>query len=229
MKAKGLSKHLKYRFNEPQLLIHALKHRSFLSLTNEKRLSSNERLELLGDSVLGLVVTEYLFRKFPGLEEGELTTMKSLMVSREILANTSQKINVGEYILLNEAEEKAGGRQRTSILADTMEALIGAIYLDGGLEASRKFIKRVLLTNLKQILAEEKHQNFKSMLLEYAQSKNMGLPFYSVKKEEGPDHKKVFTVEVRIQNEMLGTGKGTSKKIAEQHAAKKALKKLSVI
>jgi len=218
-----------YIFKNPELLINALKHRSYLSISNESRLFSNERLELLGDAVLGLVVTDYLYQKFPEQEEGELTTVKSLLVSREILAHTARDISLGDYILLNEAEEKAGGRHRMSILADTLEALIGAIYLDGGLESARTFIQRVLLKNLKKILSEEKNKNFKSILLEYSQSKSMGLPLYNVRSEEGPDHRKLFTVEVRIQNEILGLGKGTSKKNAEQHAAQNALRKLLVI
>lgn len=218
-----------YHFRNQELLIQALKHRSYLSVSNEERLSSNERLELLGDAVLGLVVTDYLYHKFPANEEGELTSVKSLVVSREILATTSKKLGLGDFILMNEAEDKAGGRNRASILADGMEALIGAIYLDRGLENAKYFIRRNILKELKKILAEEKNKNFKSILLEYSQGKNLGLPFYFVKNQEGPDHNKLFTVEVIIQNETLGCGRGTSKKIAEQQAAQNALKKLLVI
>ena len=228
-KASAFGAQIGYAFKNPDLLIQALKHRSFLAFSNEDRLSSNERLELLGDAVLGLVVTEHLYRNFPAKEEGELTTIKSLVVSREILAKTSRQIHLGEFILMNEAEEKSGGRERTSILADTMEAIIGALYLDGGLPAPREFISEVLLKNLKKITTEEKNKNFKSILLEYSQSKSLGLPFYVVRNEEGPDHNKLFTVEVRIQNEILGQGKGSSKKNAEQEAAQMALKKLLVI
>jgi ribonuclease-3 len=228
-KARSFSLQLGYVFNSPDLLIQALKHRSFLAFSNEDRLFSNERLELLGDAVLGLVVTEHLYQKYPEQEEGDLTAIKSLVVSREILAKTSRQINLGEYILMNDAEEKSGGRERTSILADTMEAIIGALYLDGGLPAARHFIANVLLLNIKKITTEEKHKNFKSLLLEYSQSKSLGLPFYVVRDEEGPDHNKLFTVEVRIQNEILGLGKGSSKKTAEQEAAQMALKKLQVI
>ena len=228
-KAKTFGSQIGYNFNDPNLLIQALKHRSFLSVSNEDRLSSNERLEFLGDAVLGLVVTDHLYHKFPEQEEGQLTTVKSLVVSREILAKTSKQIKLGEYILMNDAEEKSGGRERTSILADTMEAIIGALYLDGGLVAAQDFIAMVLLKNLRKITTEEKHKNFKSLLLEYSQSKNLGLPFYVVRNEEGPDHNKLFTVEVRIQNEILGQGKGSSKKNAEQEAAQMALKKMLVI
>lgn len=227
--AKEFARRIDYSFKDYALLIHALKHRSYLSVSNESRLHSNERLELLGDAVLGLIVTDYLYHKYPKRAEGELTTIKSLIVSREILARTAKNIRLGDYILMNEAEEKSGGRERASILADALEAIICSIYIDGGLQPARRFIKRALLKDLNHILSEEKHKNFKSILLEYSQSRNFGLPFYVVKHEEGPDHNKIFTVEVRIQNEILGHGKGSSKKSAEQHAAHKALKKLLVI
>ena len=125
----------KYHFNNNALIIQALTHRSYLSITGENRLSSNERLELLGDSVLGLVVSEYLYKNFPDKEEGDLTSIKSLIVSRKILAKIARELDIGRYLLLNDAEEKAGGRIRPSIIADAIEAIIGAIYLDGGLTA----------------------------------------------------------------------------------------------
>ena len=227
--ANALCRHIHYQFQDINLLIHALKHRSYLAISNESRLKSNERLELLGDAVLGLVVTDYLYQKFPNQEEGELTAAKSLVVSRDILANMARQFKFGEYILLNDAEDKSGGRNRASILADTMEAIIGAIYLDGGLEAARTHIHRVLLTQLSQILSAEKHRNFKSMLLEYSQSQNLGLPHYVVKNEEGPDHQKLFTVEVQIQHKSKGQGKGRSKKTAEQKAAQMALKAMKLL
>lgn len=236
-RAKGLSDldidrleaKLNYRFKDRALITQALKHRSFLAVTNEPRLSSNERLELLGDAVLGLVVTEFLFKKFPTKEEGELTAIKSLMVSRKILTRIANHIGFGEFILLNEAEKKAGGRKRPSILADTFEAIIGAIYLDGGLETAIQFIHSKLLTRTTKIISEEQNKNFKSILLEFSQSKNLGLPQYLVRNEEGPDHDKMFTIEVLINNQVLGTGKGNSKKKAEQLSAKDALKKLNIL
>ncbi|MBN2091957.1 ribonuclease III [candidate division KSB1 bacterium] len=228
-RAKRFARHIGVQFHDMALLIRALKHRSYLSVSNEERLSSNERLELLGDAVLGLVVTEYLYSRYPQHEEGQLTTIKSLVVSREILASAARKLRLGEFILLNEAEEKAGGRQRHSILADAFEAILGAMYLDRGLITAKKFIRKVLLKDLKKILSEEKNKNFKSILLEYSQSRSLGLPYYVVKDEEGPDHNKLFTVEVHVKNETLGCGKGTSKKIAEQYAARDALKRLFVI
>ncbi|OQX87264.1 ribonuclease III [candidate division KSB1 bacterium 4484_87] len=219
---------LNYHFSDKQLIFQALKHRSFLSVTNEPRLESNERLELLGDAVLGMVVVEHLYRRFPDRGEGELTAIKSLVVSRKILANVALQIGLGEVVLLNQAEEKAGGRNRPSILADTFEAITGAIYLDGGLKTAVDFISDKLLSKIDEILAKDQYKNFKSMLLEFAQSRGMGVPRYVVRKEEGPDHKKIFTIDVLIRNKALGSGKGNSKKKAEQIAAKNALRRLKV-
>jgi ribonuclease-3 len=174
-------------------------------------------------------VTEHLYRNFRSKEEGDLTTMKSLIVSRKVLAYISNDLNLGKYVLLNEAEQKAGGRKRPSIVADAIEAIIGAIYLDGGLEPAVEFIKNNVLIHLDKILSAEHNQNFKSILLEYSQSKSYGLPLYIVKNEQGPDHKKLFTVDVKINDQIMGTGTGKSKKRAEQMAAKDALKKIELI
>lgn len=228
-KLELLSKKLKYHFKNQGLLIQALKHRSYLSVSNESRVFSNERLELLGDAVLGLIVTNHLYHKFPKKEEGELTTMKSIIVSREILAKTAADFSLGNFIFLNDAERRSGGNERTSILADSFEAVIGAIFLDGGIEQVEKVVNSLILKNLNHIVNEEKNRNYKSLLLEYSQSKNLGLPIYHVMNEEGPDHKKLFTIEVRLQDNVLGHGKGTSKKLAEQRAAQDALKKLLII
>ncbi len=227
---KALETNIHYSFSNKQLITQALKHRSYLAVTNESRLHSNERLELLGDAVLGLVVTEHLYKKFPEKEEGDLTAIKSLVVSRKILArmaNTS--LHLGQYLLLNDAEEKSGGRKRPSIVADALEAVIGAIYLDGGLQAAIQFIQQFILNELSTIITEERNKNFKSMLLEYSQSKSYGLPVYFVTREEGPDHNKVFTIQVKVNDQVLGVGTGNSKKFAEQMAAKNALKKLALI
>lgn len=224
-----LESKLNYNFNDKNLINQAIKHRSYLSVTNESRLISNERLELLGDSVLGMVVTEYLFRTYQCKEEGDLTAMKSLLVSRKILARVAREIGIGKFILLNDAEEKSGGRDRPSIIADAFEAIVGAMYLDGGLAVVETFIQKKLLKFCDKILQEEHYRNFKSILLEYSQSKNLGLPYYHVRNEEGPDHEKLFTIEVLINNEVLGVGKGKNKKGAEQISAKNALKKLNVI
>ncbi|RMD86737.1 MAG: ribonuclease III [Calditrichaeota bacterium] len=218
-----------YEFNNPQLLVQALKHRSYLPIAKEERICSNERLELLGDAVLALVVVDFLYHRYPQKEEGELTSMKSLVVSRRILARVARALNLGNFILISEAEEKSGGRNRASIIADAMEALIGAIYLDGGLDRAREFIEQKILSNFDEIVAEDLHKNFKSMLLEYAQSKNLGAPYYKVQSVDGPDHEKIFTVEVKIQDNVLGVGSGSSKKLAEQRAAQEALRNLYLI
>ena len=223
-------KEINYKFKDKNLIIQALKHRSYLSITCENRLFSNERLELLGDSVLGLVVTEHLYKKYPNKEEGDLTAIKSLVVSRKILTRiANKKLFLGRYLLLNEAEDKAGGRKRPSIVADALESVIGAVYLDGGLQQAIEFINDFILADLNNILNEERYKNFKSILLEFSQSKSYGLPLYYVKNEEGPDHNKTFTIEVKVNDQILGLGIGNSKKFAEQMAAKSALKKLSII
>jgi ribonuclease-3 len=224
-----LEARLNYKFQNKSLITQALKHRSFLSVSNEARLASNERLELLGDAVLGMVVTEFLFKKFPIKEEGELTAIKSLMVSRKILTRAANQIGIGEFILLNEAEERAGGRKRSSILADAFEAIIVAIYIDGGLTTAIDFIQKKLLVKTKKVISEEQNKNFKSILLEYSQGKNLGLPQYMVRKEEGPDHDKLFTIDVLLNNQVMGRGKGNSKKKAEQISARNALKKLNIL
>ncbi|MDZ7344156.1 MAG: ribonuclease III [candidate division KSB1 bacterium] len=224
--ARKCAKHIGYRFRRIELLEQALKHRSYLPQVNERRVSSNERLELLGDAVLGLVVTEALYHRFPDKEEGEITAMKSLLVSRKILARFARQLDLGRFILMSEAEERSGGRSRPSIISDTFEAVIGAIYIDGGLESARAFIEAVVLNEIEPILNEEQHRNFKSLLLEYSQRYNLGVPTYAVRSEEGPDHDKIFTVEVRVQNRMVGVGAGNSKKRAEQSAAQNALERL---
>ncbi|NIR49493.1 ribonuclease III, partial [candidate division KSB1 bacterium] len=165
---------LGYEFYEPEYFVQALKHRSYLPLTEEDRIHSNERLELLGDAVLDLAVVEFLYHRYPNKEEGELTSMKSLIVSRRILARIGKALGLGDYILLSDSEEKSGGRKRASIISDAMEAIIGAIYLDGGLEQARDFIEQKILCNFDDLISEELHTNFKSMLLEYAQSQNIG-------------------------------------------------------
>lgn len=225
----SLKQTLGYDFKNEQLFVQALKHRSYLPLSQEDRIDSNERLELLGDAVLGLVVVEFLYEHYPNKEEGELTSIKSLMVSRRVLARIARAMELGNYILLSESEEKSGGRNRASIVSDAMEAIIGAIYLDGGLEKAREFIEQKILCNFDDIVSADLHKNFKSMLLEYAQSQNLGLPYYNIQSVNGPDHKKVFTVEVKIQNDVLGVGSGNSKKLAEQKAAQEALRNLYLI
>lgn len=220
---------LGYDFRDEALFTQALKHRSYLPISQEHRIDSNERLELLGDAVLGLVVVEYLYRRYPDKEEGDLTNMKSLIVSRRILAKIGRALQLGHFMLLSDAEEKSGGRKRASIVSDAVEAIIGAIYLDGGLERAGHFIEQKILCSFDKVISEELHKNFKSMLLEYAQSQNLGAPTYAVYSVNGPDHKKEFTIEVKIKDDILGAGTANNKKHAEQLAAREALKSLYVI
>lgn len=226
---EALKETIGYEFKNREILIQALKHRSYLPISQENRIDSNERLELLGDAVLGLVVVEFLYLQFLDKEEGELTSMKSLIVSRRILAKIAKALDLGKYILLSDSEEKSGGRKRASINSDAIEAIIGAIYFDGGLEKAREFIESKILCNFEVIISEELHTNFKSMLLEYAQSQSLGTPYYDVQAVEGPDHEKTFTIQVKIQNDLLGSGTASNKKRAEQLAAQEALKKLYLI
>jgi len=218
-----------YRFRNRELLEQALTHRSSLSGTRRSRLVSNERLELLGDAVLGLAVTEFLFKRFPRKPEGELTNMKSVVVSRRILSRVARDLHLGDYILMSTAEERSGGRQRPSILADTLEALVGALYLDGGFGEAMRFVRRFVLAQMNEFLSEELYRNYKSELLEYAQARGWGNPVYSVLKEEGPDHDKTFTIQVSVAEKARGVGKGPTKKRAEQLAAREALKQLGVV
>lgn len=218
-----------YDFIDEKLFIQALKHRSYLPITQEQRIQSNERLELLGDAVLGLIIVDYLYQRYPNKEEGELTNMKSLFVSRRILARIARTLKLGQYLLLSDAEERSGGRKRSSINSDAMESIIGAIYLDGGLSSARIFVEEKMLVHFDEIIENDLHTNFKSMLLEYSQSQSLGSPCYNVSSVEGPDHERIFNIQVKIQDDILGMGTANSKKHAEQLAAREALKSLYII
>ncbi len=224
-----LYKKLNYSFKDERILLQALKHRSYLTKSGEARSASNERLELLGDAVLGLIVTEFLYRKFPLETEGILTNYKSLLVSGRLLAEVAGELDIGQFILLNESEARSGGRKRTSILADVVEALIGAIYLDGGIEQARKFISDNITRRLDDVLNDGSLRNNKSLLQEYCQGMNLNGPYYRVDDESGPDHKKIFTISVFVDGRIIGVGKGTSKKKAEQNAASEALRTLNLL
>lgn len=212
--------------DDPALYRQALTHRSFLGENGQSRGESNERMEFLGDSVLELVVNEYLYARYAESREGDLTKKRSLLVSRAILARKARELGLGSFLFLSEAEDEAGGRQRDSILADGYEAVVGAVYLDQGLEAVRGFIDRTLLGDAPGILADQAHLNFKSLLQEHVQSSSRSQPRYRVRSEAGPDHEKTFVVEVSVRGNVLGTGSGRNKKEAEQVAARDALVRL---
>jgi ribonuclease-3 len=202
-------------FRDPNLLRQALTHRSFMGGESEHLPESNERLEFLGDAVLELVVIEHLYRRFPDDREGELTQKKSLLVSKSVLADRAERIGLGHFVLMSPAERDSGGAERRSILADA--------YLDQGVAAAASFVERYLLVQTEHILHDTEKQNFKSMLQERVQASQRIHPRYRVRREEGPDHQKSFTVEVVVRGRVLGVGHGSNKKEAEQHAAREAL------
>lgn len=217
------SRHYGITFRRPDLLKLALTHRSYLSVTGQGPRESNERLEFLGDSVLGLVTSEYLYLENPNEHEGHLTKVKSLLVSKAILSRRALAMGLGRFVLMSHSEVESGGRQRLSILADAFESVVGAIYLDQGFEAARAFITRWLLADADAITADKRHTNYKSHLQEYVQSTFRTHPVYRIRSEVGPDHSKQFSVEVTVGRRLLGSGKGRNKKEAEQAAARDAL------
>lgn len=221
-----LEGHLGYHFRDEKLLILALKHRSYVYAQQGKGVESNERLEFLGDAVLDLLVADFLFRLYEDRREGGLTEMKSLVVSRTVLARKARNIDLGRYVLLSQEERNAGGANQDSILSDAFEALIGAMYLDGGIETSRQFVDRVVMGDFEELHGSQDAINFKSRLLEHTQSLGSGHPKYYVQNERGPDHDKVFSIEVSVTGEAMGFGVGRSKKEAQQMAAKDALVRL---
>lgn len=223
---EGLEQRLGYKFRNKALLEDALTHRSFLKEAGKERSSSYERLEFLGDAVLGLSVSRYLFENFPDKDEGELTKLKATLVSEANLSRRAKLLSLGKYLYLSAEEEKSGGRSRPSILSDSYEALLGAIFLDGGLASAERFIQAHLLKNLKETAEDKSMHNYKGELLELLQAEGEGIPKYEVLEEEGPDHQKMFTIGVYSKGKLLGTGKGLSKKEAEQNSAKMALEEL---
>ena len=214
-------------FGDKDLLRQALVHSSFTNENPGVFPESNERLEFLGDAVLDLLVAEFLFLRFDDKREGDLTQMKSLLVSRTVLARQARRLGLDHFVLLSAEERDSGGGRQPSLLCDAFESLIGAIYLDGGLEACRGFVTRAVLGDLHELIKQDDYINFKSKLLEYTQSLGNGHPRYLVHSEEGPDHDKIFSVEVCVTGERIGRGRGRSKKEAQQMAAKDALKRLS--
>jgi len=211
---------IKISFKSKSLLKLSLTHKSYAYEKGSK--GFNERLEFLGDSILNLAVSNFLYRKFPDYDEGELSKLKSNLVSRKSVLSYAKKINLGKFVLLSSGEAVSGGRERDSILANAWEALVGAIYLDQGLEVATKFILSHLNVDVKFNL-----DDYKSRLQEMVQKKYKVLPHYSVISEKGPEHKKEFMVEVSIKGDVLGRGKGSSKKLAEKQAAVKAIQKLT--
>jgi ribonuclease-3 len=222
-----LEQKLGYTFTDSDLLRTALTHRSHVYRAGQERLQSNERLEFLGDSILGLIVNEHLYQSFPERSEGELTKIKSLVVSRTVLGRAAESIDLGRHLILAPGEVDAGGRKRASILSDAFEAVLGAMYLDGGLEPVRRFVSSQLLDSLEETLGDHRLANYKSQLQEKIQAQLKTPPRYKVHSTSGPDHAKRFVVEVVVRGRVLGKGEGNSKKLAEQRAAREALRTLS--
>lgn len=219
-----LEEEISYRFKDRELIETALRHRSSLKDTG---LVSNERLEFLGDAVLGMIVSNFLYKKNRNLYEGDLTRMKAALVNEVILSRAALSFNLGDYLYLSVEEDKSGGRTKLSITADAMEALIGAVFLDGDIKAAENLIKKYLLNDYLKTIDDEKLHNYKGELLEYLQARGKSMPYYKVVDEIGPDHDKIFKVSVIINNDTYGEGQGKSKKEAEQHAACHALKTIN--
>lgn len=227
--SNNLEKKLDYKFKNRTLLKEALTHPSFQKKSLKDKKANNQRLEFLGDSVLNLIVTEYLYRKLPSFSEGKLTKIKSVIVSKDILAKWADQLSLGKYIILGKGEDSTGGRKKLSILADCFEALLGAIYIDSGLQKAKKIISLFIKKETELIIKGKHGEDYKTLLQEISQKKMKCLPEYCLIKEKGPDHKKIFSIEVRLKKIVYGTGTGENKKEAEQEAAQDALKKLKVI
>jgi len=219
---------IQYKFREKKLLKHALIHRSYGNENWEYKTINYERLELLGDAVLDLVVTEYLYKHFEDHTEGELAKLKAMAVSEPVLAKISTKLELGKYFLLSKGEELTGGRNRPSILGDVFEAILGAIYLDSDFETAKKIGLIHLKEEVRNIEKNEELIDFKTILQEFSQKIFKEVPIYEVLEEVGPDHNKVFKIGVVIDSKIVGEGQGKNKKAAEQEAAKNACKGLNI-
>ena len=221
---KDLEAAIGYKFQNIQLLQNALTHSSYANERWHNSLLSNERLEFLGDSVLGMLVAEYLYHNFPNRPEGELTRMRADMVCEQTLAAAANRIGIGEHLLLGHGEEQGGGRKRNSILADAMESVIAASYLDGGITAAMGIIQRFILCNVPKTRLS--NADYKTALQERVQQKKNQVLTYRLAGQSGPDHDKQFDVEVSLNGNVVGFGSGSSKKRAEQMAARSAIEKL---
>ena len=218
---KDLEVAIGYHFNNITLLQNALAHSSYANERWHNSLKSNERLEFLGDSILGMVTAEYLYRNFPDRPEGDLTRMRADMVCERSLAQVAERIDLGRHLLLGNGEETGGGRKRDSILADAVESVIAACFLDGGMEPARAFINTFVLTNVP--VKKLQNVDYKTALQELVQQKKNQVLSYALIGESGPDHDKHFEVQVSLNGTVVGIGEGKSKKRAEQDAARVAI------
>lgn len=218
---KSLEEKIGYKFRDRVLLENALTHSSYANEHREKKIPSNERLEFLGDSVLGLIVADHLFRTRPELPEGDLTRIRAALVCENSLVEVAQELDLGKYLKLGKGEETGGGRERPSILADAVEAVLAAVYLDGGIGQTRKLIHALILERERE--KEAAGRDYKTALQELVQRETGRTLTYQLTGEQGPDHAKRFTMEVLLDGEPIGMGEGRSKKEAEQAAAKAAV------
>jgi ribonuclease-3 len=217
-----------FRFHSRDLLIRALTHSSHAYEKSQQPLGDNEQLEFLGDAVLGFLISEQLLKRYPAYREGRLSILKNYLVSASHLFEVARKLELGEYLLLGRGEELSGGRVKKGVLADAVEALIAAIYLDGGIDEARGFVVRHILTPAPELAEspEAPFTNFKGALQEAARTLNLPSPRYAVVGEQGPAHARRFTVEVRVGNDLTARAEGDSKKSAGQNAAEQVLKRL---
>ena len=221
-----LARELGVVFKDPELLQQAMHHRSYLNEAGES-VESNERMEFLGDAVLGLVVSDKLYRDYPALSEGHLSQLRAILVRWDALAAVAERIGLGDYLVLGRGEELSGGRNRPSNLAGAFEALIGAAFLDGGIPGARKLILKLLKPDFAEIAARGVTADSKSELQHVAQTRWHQIPEYRLISSEGPDHAKLFTVEVVVGSQVVGQGQGRNKKQAELNAARQALETLA--
>lgn len=221
---------LKYRFTNSAFLTEALTHKSYVNERRDADRKHNERLEFLGDAVLSLIVSDYLASRYPELSEGALSKLKAKLVSESPLANAARRLDLGAYLQLGRGEELSNGRDKASLLADALEAVIAAVYLDGGFEASRDFTIDVLkdgLCRIELLQTKPGGDDYKTRFQEWCQKRYEVLPRYVIVRETGPDHHKFFEVEVHVNDKVCGIGQGHSKKEAEQEAAQRALEQVA--
>ena len=214
-----------YTFNNKDNILLALTHSSFANEIKQEKIKSNERVEFLGDAVLNIVISEKIYLNYPSLSEGEMTRARANIVCESSLMMCANKINTGKYLLLGKGEELTGGRLRVSILSDAFEALIGSIYIDGGMESAKSFILKQMQQIIEDSVKGIIHLDYKTELQEIVQRHSEKRIIYETLEEKGPDHNKVFLVHVKVADVVMGVGEGRSKKEAEQNAAKSALKK----
>ncbi|OON99978.1 MAG: ribonuclease III [Epulopiscium sp. Nele67-Bin004] len=222
----NFQKKIQYEFKNQALIDQALTHSSYANEHKDQHSKDNERLEFLGDAILDLIVSEYLFKKYPNFQEGDLSKLRASIVCEASLAETAKTLDIGEFILLGKGEEMTGGKTRCSILADAFEAITGAMFVDGEFADVRKFLTNTLIASVKDVSTTELYTDYKTILQIEVQKEGKEAPKYQVIDESGPDHDKDFVVQLTQEGKVIGTGKGKSKREAEQHAAHMALKQV---